>query len=263
VKGHPIFLASPRADLVADGQFPDHNTFPKLVTIIDLTKVPEARKLIDAWQQFYLPILRKVRSNQLTALHKVIYDANTRSLLLFSEYIDAPRFGDALAAVDLALDGALALGFVVVRQVAALHEHGMAHHNIRPEALLFKGIPETRQVQPAMIGLVEPAMGAAAMAEDTRALAGVILTWIRPARVAALPAKIKPVFEGIRSKLSTWAFDRDRPGPGIEDLLAITSDALALLDFNFSVLRDAGGDLMEYAVMLVSLRCYHLLWPGT
>src|SRR5262249_18597951 len=39
VRGHPIFLASPRPDLVSSGQFPDANIFPKLVTVIDLTKV--------------------------------------------------------------------------------------------------------------------------------------------------------------------------------------------------------------------------------
>jgi hypothetical protein len=40
------------------------------------------------------------------------------------------------------------------------------------------------------------------------------------------------------------------------------SDALALVDFNFSVLRDSGGDLQEYGLLLISLRLYHLLWPS-
>ena len=42
----------------------------------------------------------------------------------------------------------------------------------------------------------------------------------------------------------------------------VTSDALALVDFNFSVLRDSGGDLQEYTLLLISLRLYHLLWPS-
>ena len=29
------------------------------------------------------------------------------------------------------------------------------------------------------------------------------------------------------------------------------------------VLRDSGGDLQEYCLMLSSLRLYHLLWPAT
>ena len=263
VRGHAVFLAAPRADMVAAGTFPDANIFPKLVTVIDLTQVKDPRKLVEDWQQYFWPILKRVRQGLLTSLHKVIYDANTSSLLLFTEYVDEPRFGDRIAELDLHVDGALALGFLVCRQVAALHEHGMAHHNISPNALLFKGAAATRMVMPAMIGLVEPAMGAEAMAEDCRALAGMILQWLRPNRVASLHIRIKPMFEALRSKLSTWAFDQSQRTPGIDELNQLISDALALVDFNFSVLRDSGGDLQEYTLLLISLRLYHLLWPST
>ena len=262
VKGHPIFLASPRADMVAAGSFPDANIFPKLVTVIDLTKVDDPRRFVENWQQYYWPILKRVRTGLLTSLHKVIYDANTSSLLLFTEYIDEPRFGDRIAELDLHVDGALALGFLVIRQVAALHEHGMAHHNISPGALLFKGASATRTVMPAMIGLVEPAMGVEAMAEDCRALSGMILQWLRPNRVAALHVRVKPMFDAMRGKLNAWAFDKQVRTPTIDELTQLVSDALALVDFNFSVLRDSGGDLQEYSLLLISLRLYHLLWPG-
>jgi serine/threonine protein kinase len=261
VKSHPIFLAVPKPELLENGQFPDPNTFPKLVTVIDLTKVGDPRRLVESWQQFYWPILRKVRQGLLTSLHKVIYDANTSSLLLFSEYVDEPRFGQRLAELDLHVDGALALGFLVVRQVAGLHEHGMAHNNVHPGALLFKGVPETRLVLPAMIGLVEPAMGPEAMGGDMRALAGMILTWLRPTRVAGLNLRIKPMFDAMRTKLSGWAFDKQARPPGVDELMKLVSDALALVDFNFSVLRDSGGDLQEYCLLLLGLRVYHLLWP--
>jgi hypothetical protein len=151
---------------------------------------------------------------------------------------------------------------LVIRQVAALHEHGMAHNNISPGALLFKGMVETRTVVPAMIGLVEPAMGAEAMAGDCRALSGMILTWLRPNRITALHVKIKPMFEALRAKLSSWAFDKTTPTPAIDQLMSLISDALALVDFNFSVLRDSGGDLQEYSLLLISLRLYHTLWPN-
>ena len=203
-----------------------------------------------------------MRQGLLTSLHKVIYDANTSSLLLFSEYVDEPRFGDRIAELDLNIDGALALGFVVIRQVAALHEHGMAHNNISPSALLFKGAAATRLVMPAMIGLVEPAMGAEAMAGDCRQLAGMILSWLRPTRVAALHVRVRPMFEALRARLSAWAFDKQVKTPSIDELLSLISDALALVDFNFSVLRDSGGDLQEYGLLLISLRLYHLLWPS-
>ena len=262
VRGHPIFLATPRQDLVQSGGFPDANIFPKLVTVIDLTIISDPRAFVESWQRYFWPILKRVRQGLLTSLHKVIYDANTSSLLLFSEYVDEPRFGDRIAELDLHVDGALALGFLVIRQVAALHEHGMAHNNISPGALLFKGVQATRTVVPAMIGLVEPAMGAEAMADDCRALSGMILTWLRPNRVAALNVRIKPMFETLRTKLSTWAFDKSQPPAPIDQLMAALSDGLALVDFNFSVLRDSGGDLQEYALLLISLRLFHLLWPA-
>ncbi len=262
VRGHPIFLAVPRHDLVQSGGFPDANIFPKLVTVIDLTRVADPRAFVESWQRYFWPILKRVRQGLLTSLHKVIYDAASSSLLLFSEYVDDPRFGDRVGDADLHIDGALALGFVVIRQVAALHEHGMAHNNISPGALLFKGVAENRAVVPAMIGLVEPAMGAEAMAGDCRALAGMILTWLRPNRIAALHQQIKPMFEALRAKLSSWAFDKSAQTPSIDQLVALVSDALALVDYNFSVLRDSGGDLQEYALLLVSLRLYHVLWPN-
>ncbi len=187
VRGHPIYLATPRQDLVESGGFPDANIFPKLVTVIDLTLINDPRTFVENWQRYFWPILKRVRQGLLTSLHKVIYDAQSSTLLLFSEYVDAPRFGDRVGEVDLHIDGALALGFLVIRQVAVLHEHGMAHNNISPGALLFKGVEATRTVVPAMIGLVEPAMGPEAMAGDCRALAGMVLTWLRPEpdRVAA------------------------------------------------------------------------------
>jgi serine/threonine protein kinase len=260
-KGHPIFLATPNPEMLASGAFPDANTFPKLVTMIDLTKIADPRLFVESWQQYFWPILKRVREGLLTPLHKVIYDANTSSLLLFSEYVDEPRFGDRVGELDLNVDGALALGMLVIKQVAALHEHGMAHNNISPGALLFKGVAATRTVMPAMIGLVEPAMGAEAMAGDCRALAEMLLKWLQPSRVAALHVRIQPLFDTMRAKLTGWAFETARP-PSIMELSQLVSDALALVDFNFSVLRDSGGDLQEYALLLISLRLYHLLWPS-
>jgi len=205
VRGHPIFLANPRQDLIQSGQFPDANQFPKLVTVIDLTKINDPRKFVENWQQYFWPTLKRVRQGLLTSLHKVIYDAASSSLLLFSEYVDEPRFGVLINDADMHIDGALALGFTVIRQVAALHEHGMAHNNISPGALLFKNVAATRTVVPAMIGLVEPAMGAEAMAGDCRALSAMILQWLKPNRIAALHVRIKPMFEALRTKLQSEA----------------------------------------------------------
>ncbi len=262
VKGHHIYVAVPRPDLLASGSFPDANTFPKLVTVINLHTVANPRELVDQWQAHFLPTLKKVRTGLLTSLHKVIYDANTGSLLLFSEYVDEPRFGTQLAEIDIHVDGALALAFLITRQVALLHENGMAHNNVHPGALLFKGLSDTRTVQPAMIGLVEPSLAPEAMQADTRALAQLALSWLRPARIAQLNQLSRPAFDELRARLAQWAFDQNAIAPGIDELLAATSDGLAIVDFNFSVLRDAGGDLQDYALMLVSHRLYHLLWAS-
>jgi len=260
VKGHPVYVAAARVDLLAAGQFPDANTFPKTVTVIDLHAVPDPRALVDAWTQVYLPTLKKVRKGMMTSLHKVILDTNTGSLLVFSEFIDDPRFGAQLADVDLQITGALALGFLVTRQVALLHENGMAHNNVHPGALLFKAANDIRMVQPAMIGLVEPSLLPDAMAADTRAIASMILSWLRPARILALNARTRPAFDEVRARLSAIATDRTGT-VRIDELLATVSDALALVDFNFSVLRDSGGDLEEHAQLVLSHRAYHLLWP--
>jgi len=100
------------------------------------------------------------------------------------------------------------------------------------------------------------------MAGDCRQLAGMILTWLRPNRVAALHVRIKPLFDTLRTRLTAWAFDKQVQTPSIDELLRLISDTLALVDFNFSVLRDSGGDLQEYCLLLISLRLYHLLWPS-
>jgi serine/threonine protein kinase len=261
VKGHPIFVAAPRPELLASGQFPDANTFPKLVTVINLTAIANPRQLVENWQQYFLPTLKKVRQGLLTTLHKVIYDPGTGSLLLFSEFIDDARFGSQLANVDLHLDAAVALGFLVVRQVALLHENGMAHNNVHPGALLFKGDPDNRLVQPAMIGLVEPALGPVAMASDVRALSAMVNGWIRPLRIEAMPQRARPQFDQLRRQLASWAYDPSIAPPTIDMLMAELSDALSAIDFNFSVLRDSGGDLQELSLLMLSHRLYHLLWP--
>ena len=99
-----------------------------------------------------------------------------------------------------------------------------------------------------------------AMVADTRAIASMLLSWLRPARILQLNARTRPHFDALRGRLTQVATDRNEE-PRIDELLATISDGLALVDFNFSVLRDAGGDLEEYAQLLLSHRAYHSLWP--
>jgi hypothetical protein len=75
----------------------------------------------------------------------------------------------------------------------------MAHNNVHPGALLFKAATETHMAQPAMIGLVEPSLAFEAMIADTRAIAAMVLSWLRPARILQLNARTRPHFDALRS----------------------------------------------------------------
>jgi hypothetical protein len=99
------------------------------------------------------------------------------------------------------------------------------------------------------------------MSSDVRALAAMVNGWIRPLRIEAMPSHAKPPFEELRRQLAAWAYDPSHAPPTIDLLMASLSDALSQIDFNFSVLRDSGGDLQEHALLILSHRLYHLLWP--
>lgn len=257
VKGRNIFMAEPRPDLVAAGQFPDANLFPKLVTVIDLSTVVSVRLVVDNWHTRFFPTFKKVRTGLMTGSYNVIHDTGTRTLLLLSEYVDDPRFGTQLEPGSLHVDTALALGFLVASQVATLHENGVAHNNIHAGALLFKGLHETGSIQPAMIGLIDPSLSSAARADDVRALASLISSWIHPQRIAQLSRAGAAHVELLKSRLNQWAAGHKGTVP---ELLEATSTGLSEIDANYAVLKEARGDLERYALLLLSQRLYHRLW---
>jgi tRNA A-37 threonylcarbamoyl transferase component Bud32 len=257
VKRRNIFMAEPRPDLVAAGQFPDANLFPKLVTVIDLRMVASARMMVENWQLRFFPTFKKVRRGLMTGLYNVIHDTRTNSLLLLSEFVDNPRFGTDLNAATLHVDGALALAFLVARQVAVLHAEGVAHNNIHAGALLFKVLAETGTVQPAMIGLIDPSLVASAMADDVRALATLMGSWLHPLRIAQLPKAAAAHVEALQRRLTRWAAGEKA---AVDELVTAASDGLAAIDGNFAVLRGARGDLEAYTLLVVSHRLYHKLW---
>ncbi len=260
IKGHAIFLAAPAPELLALGQFPDGNTYPKIVTAIDLALAPEADTLVDLWLGGYLPALRAARQGHLTDLYRVVHDEPTRHLFLFSEYVDDARFGAELDDQELTLVEALGLGFVVARQVARLHERGIAHNNVRAASLLFKGNREARVAHPAMVGLVTPSLAAADMASDVRNLARLILSWIRSSRVEAAEPRLRARLDEARSRLAVVAFDEAGQLTGIDWLIHVLADGLGLVDRNFGVLARHGGDLDAYARLLIGFGLYARLW---
>jgi serine/threonine protein kinase len=262
IRDRSIFLAAPIPELVASGQFPYANTYPKIVTAVNLNLAPDAQAALELWFGKYLPVLESVRQGLFTSLYKAIYDEFTGYLLLFSEFVDDPRFGVDLAKHELSLVEAFGLSFLLVRQVAELHEHGLAHNNVNAASLMFKGVRDSRLVLPSMSGLVEPTSDKAALQSDIRQLAGLILSWLRPGRIEATAQEVRPQLEDLRARLASIAFNEQATPPGIDELFARVANALSAVDHNFRVLRENRGDLQDYVLLQLGHRLYHRLWPA-
>lgn len=255
VKGHPILLARPRPELIADGTFPEANPYPKIVTAIDLTTKDPG--YLDRWLQRIFPILTRVRQGALTALYKIAPEGER--LLLFSEYVDDPRFGTALAAHDLTLEETLGLGYLVAQTLSRLHNEGLAHNNVRAESLVFKGNRDTGRVQSFFVGLVEPSLEPEALQADVRNLAGLIAPLIKPRRIAALRATLRPILETLRQRLTKMASGEVRTVslPAFIELLA---DGLGAIDGTFDLVRAHHGSTTGYADLLIRHSLYNRLY---
>jgi hypothetical protein len=262
VKGYPIFMAVPNAELVATGQFPDSNLYPKIVTAMALAEEPDAAGTVDTWMGQYLPILRAARQGLLTPLHRVVHDEPSHYLFLFSEYVDDPRFGPALDSHDLSLEESFGLGYLVAVQVQRLHSRGMAHRNVCAASLLLKGLRESRRVHPAMVGIVSPSLDPAELAADVRDLAALMISWLRPTRIEEAEAVYHERLSDVHRRIAEMA-DGGAGARTIGDFLDAVADGLSAIDFNFGVLRENEGDLNAYALLLVSHALYGRLWRTT
>lgn len=260
IGSNAIFIAAPAPELLATGQFPYTNTYPKVVTAINLSMVPNPQELLDLWYGRYLPILQSVRQGLFTNLHKVEYNDYTGFLFLFSEFVVDPRWGTDLYDHELSLVETLGLGFLVVQQVYQLHEHGLAHNNVRPQSLLIKGTEDTRDIRPCMVGLVQPSLAREAIDGDVRNLAGLILSWLKPANITISDQGARTNVDQLRRRLAALSFDETGGVVSSEQLLGWVATALSSVDYNFGVLGQAGGDLQAYILLQVSHRLYHRLW---
>jgi hypothetical protein len=260
VKGHPIFVAAPVPMLLASGKFPDANTYPKIVTTVDLNAVANPGEFVDLWLGGFLPILRSVRQGMLTALFRAVHDSDANCLLLFSEYVDDPRFGTDLDGIELSVEEALGLAYLVARQVRSLHRRGLAHNNVSASSLLLKGIRESHRVVPAMLGLVEPSFAPKAMEGDVCALADLCLQWIPPNRMSATELRTRHKLQELCHYLLRLQSAAAGTPAAIEELVATLGVGLATIDPNFSVLATYGGDLDAYALLLIQHRLFSRLW---
>ncbi len=259
VKGNAIFLAAPDPELVALGRFPDANTYAKIVTALDLAESNDRIALVERWTTRYLPALRKARQGLMTPLHRVIYDAEHGYLLLLSEHVDNARFGPDLSDHVLELSEALGLGFLVAHQVRRLHDNGLAHNNVCAEALLLKGYLPSRRVHPAMVGIVAPTEDPLDMRNDARDLAKLILSWISDGAVQGADPMVRSRLDVIQGDLQAIV-DDDEATSTVNGVIEFCQDGLSALNFNFGVLRENDGDLLAYALLLVSHSLYGRLW---
>ena len=267
VKDHPIFMAAPNPELVAQGQFPDANLYPKIVTALSLRGPGDPGALVEKWMGHYLPVLRAARQGLLTSLYRVVHDEPSQMLLLFSEYVDDARFGPVLDEHELTLEEAFGLGYLVARQVWRLHTRGMAHNNVSAGALLLKGLRDIRRVHPAMVGIVAPSLDPDDMFEDVARLAELLLSWLRIERIHQAEAAHRARLGDVQHRLVDLATARRgiewaRGDATIDDLIDVVADGLSAIDFNFGVLRESGGDLEAYALLLVSHALYGRLWTS-
>jgi tRNA A-37 threonylcarbamoyl transferase component Bud32 len=259
VKGHAIHVAAPDPTLLATGRFPDSNAYRKLVTVIDLSRRADAEAYVATWLERILPVLQSVRRDVLTVLHKVVYDRPSGFLLLFSEYLDDARFGTDLVRHALTLEEALGLGIIVAAQIARLHEHGLAHNNVTLRSLLFKHLPDSGQVKPMFVGLVEPRFDEAAMVEDVRRLGGLVLALVRRSRIDEVAPAERPRLEELVGWLQ--ALERgEGVAPTIGQLLDLLQQGLARIEPNFAVVRRHGGDVLAFAHLLTRHALHRYLW---
>ncbi len=259
VKGHPIFLTLPDPQLVLQGRFPEVNTYRKIVTAIDVAARPDGAQFVETWLARIHPIVNRVRQGFLTSLHKVSYEKQNGLLLLFSEYVADPRFGTDLAEHELTLEEAFGLGLIIALSIARLHAHGLAHNNVCPEALVFKGRREAGRVEPLFVGLVEPSFESAALDEDVSNLAGMIMALVRQNRIDALRPEARPLVGELRDWLARTA-SHELQAPGIGELIQILENGLAAIVPNFDLVRGQGGDVAAFADLLVRHSLFNRLY---
>jgi serine/threonine protein kinase len=257
IKGHPIYLAIPDPELVAQGRFPEENTYRKIVTAIDVSAQPDG--FVETWLGRIHPIVTRVRQGNLTALYKVAHERQTGELLLFSEYVADARFGTDLAQHELTLEEVFALGLIIALTISRLHDHGLAHNHVQPESLVFKGNRSAGRVQSLFVGLVEPSFAPQALAEDVRNLAAMVLGLIRQSRIDALRPTVRPLVERLRDRLRKLAAGEARI-PTIRAFIDILSDGLGAIEANFDLVRTHGGSVASYADLLVRHSLYSRLY---
>ncbi len=262
VKGHAIFLARRDPAVLAAAGF-EGNTFPKVVTAIDLAKTDDRERFVQTWVGRIKPVVDRIRRRFLTAIHRVVHHAPTGQLLLFTEHIADPRFGTELGRQEIALVEAFGLGMLLCAPLQALHAEGLAHNNICLESLLFRAAREEGAALPLLVGLVEPSFEPEARLRDVRSLARLLAGLVHDGRIAALArADDRSAVTRLRETLGRIAQD-EVPTPAANIFTGVVANGLALVDPNFELLRRHDGDLVAYACLVTRHALYHRLFGAS
>jgi hypothetical protein len=113
-----------------------------------------------------------------------------------------------------------------------------------------------------MVGLVAPSLDPGDITQDVRRLAGLIAGWIRQTRIDSADETARARLVELWSRLKEMIDDDGLEPPQVSELIELMADGLSAIDYNFGVLRENGGDLQSYTLLLLSQRLYPRLWPG-
>jgi hypothetical protein len=111
-----------------------------------------------------------------------------------------------------------------------------------------------------MVGLVDPSIKPEALVADVRKLASLVMSWIHANKVEVLDPRLRSIIDDLRHRLATYSFNEAVAPPSIQGFIGALADGLSALDYNFAVLREHGGDLDAYALLLVNHSLYSRLW---
>jgi serine/threonine protein kinase len=261
LKGHGAFIVCPDPKLVADGLFPERNPFKKVATALDLRGMSESERedFLRDWNEHIEPAIGCVRQRYLTPLFMASYDAETRHLLLFTEYLSNPRFGGDLLAHELYLSQVLALAMELAMPLRELHGRGLAHNNVSLATVMFKADPQTETARPLLAGLVEPSLDSAHCQEDVRQYARVVTTMLGRATCVAPSSQVEHMAQALTDELLTIA-EEDSIAPAMDWVAEPVARVLAELDPDFARLSADHAKLEDYFATVLHPLFYSLLF---
>jgi hypothetical protein len=261
LKGHGAFIVCPDPKLVAAGLFPERNPFKKVATARDLRGMggPEREHFLRDWNEQIEPVICSIRQRYLTPLFLVSYDADTRHLLLFTEYLSNPQFGERLLGHELFLSQVLGLALELATPLRELHIQGLAHNNVNLATVMFKADRQTETARPLLAGLVEPSLDSAHLQEDVRQYARLVTALLGRTTCVTPTSQVERMAQALTDELLTIA-EKDSIAPAIDWVTEPVARVLAELDPDFARLSAGHGELEDYFATVLHPLFYSLLF---